>query len=45
MLICCARGVITEASTASALAPVYVAVTVTVGDAMFGYIAMGKESP
>ena len=35
-------GVVTESSTASALAPVYVAVTVTTGGAMRGNCAIGK---
>ena len=41
-LIACSSGVVTLASTASALAPVYTAETVTVGGAMFGNCAIGS---
>jgi hypothetical protein len=38
----CSSGVVTDDSTASALAPVYVDVTVTTGGAIFGYWAIGS---
>src|SRR5215213_10831731 len=40
-LIACSRGVVTAVSTASALAPVYTATTVTCGGATSGYCATG----
>src|SRR5215207_9197373 len=40
-LMACSRGVVTAVSTASALAPVYTATTVTCGGATSGYCATG----
>src|SRR5688572_5562906 len=42
-LIACSSGVVTAVSTVSALAPVYTAVTATVGGATSGYCAMGID--
>ena len=41
-LICSSRGAITEFNTVDALAPVYVALTDTVGGAMSGYCVIGS---